>query len=275
LIEKTIGAPKAKAIPIPKRKIEDGKEQGDRRPSEPPQPPKPKLAPKAPPKKPLPEHVEKLIVKRAGYANFYFNQLNRKRVWDAFLARGDFADTTGSWVLTGVDDGGGPVVIKLGKEEISGQFPGGAVQVDTSEDLAGQLGPAGSGGLLVALHVWQRMLRQGPQQFGDVFYLGTAPVIGREGLYDVLVATHDVVESHFVFDPDSGSLIALELFTDENADPCEVYFGDYREVDSRLVPHALVVRHGDRVFTSIKLESVLFSAPASDGNDRRDDADES
>jgi hypothetical protein len=262
LIEKTVGAPKVKANPIPKRKGGDGEKPGDDRPSEQPQPPTPKPPHPMQPKTPIPKHVQELIVERSGYTNYYFNQLNRTRVWDAFATHGSFADVGGAWRLTGVDDGDGAVVIELNDQKVSGQFPGQSAEVDPSRDLAGQLGPAGSGGLLVALHVWQRMLRQGPQQFGEVFYQGTAPIIHRDGLYDVLVATYDVVESRFMFAPDSGLLVALELFTDENIDPCEVYFGDYRAVDGRQVPHALVVRHGDRVFTSIKLESVQFAAPA-------------
>jgi hypothetical protein len=107
------------------------------------------------------------------------------------------------------------------------------------------------------------MLRLGPKQFGDVYYLGTAPVIERDGLYDVLIGTHDVVEASFLFDPQSGRLIGLELFAEENADPCEVYFGDYKAVDGRQIPHTLVVRHGDRIFTRINLKSItLEKAPS-------------
>ncbi len=264
LIEKTVGAPKIKAVPIPKRKLEKEEGQDDERPSEQPQPPRPHPGTMTPSKRPIPEGVEKLIVDRPGYANYYFNELNRERVWDAFRARGDFADTGETWTLTGVDDGGGPVEIELGATMVTGQFPSGPARVDTEEDLTEQVAPLGSGGLLTALHVWQRMLRQGPEQFGEVFYQGTAPVLEHDGLYDVLIATYDVVESHFSFAPDTGSLVALELFADEDVDPCEVYFGDYRQVEGRLVPHTLVVRHGDRIFATIKLQSMRFSASAPD-----------
>jgi S1-C subfamily serine protease len=268
LLEKTGGAPKVKPVPVPvpvpERKPAD-EPKGEQAPPKDVPPPGPKPAPKKQRKIAIPAGVKELIVKRPGYANYYFNERNRERVWDAFRARGDFSDTGTTWHLTGVDDGGGAVVIELGEAKVTGQFPRGTVEFDTEGDLAEQSGPVGSGGLLMALHIWQRMLRQGPERFGEVFYQGTAPVLEREGLYDVLIATYDVVESHFFFDPGTGSLIALETFADEDVDPCEVYFGDYRELEGRQVPHALVVRHGDRIFASIKLESLQLSRPAPDG----------
>jgi hypothetical protein len=125
--------------------------------------------------------------------------------------------------------------------------------------LDGQLVPEGSGGLLVALHLWKRLLQLGPKQSGDVYYLGTAPVPDRPGLVDVLVATHNVVEARFLFDPPTGRLIGMEMFPDDQVDPCEVYFDDYRPVDGRQLPHTLLVRHGDAVYAQFKLESIVLA----------------
>jgi hypothetical protein len=108
----------------------------------------------------------------------------------------------------------------------------------------------------VALHLWRRLLVHGPERFGEVYYLGTAPLIGRQGLFDVLVAVHNVTESHFSFDPASGYLVSLEMYPDSGIDPCEVDFADYREVKGRSVPHRLTVRHGDTVFADIQWEQI-------------------
>ena len=58
---------------------------------------------------------------------------------------------------------------------------------------------------------------------------------------DLLVGLYKGVEAHFMFDPDSGQLLALEMFPDDGVDPCEIYFGDYREVDGLALPHRLEV----------------------------------
>ena len=90
--------------------------------------------------------------------------------------------------------------------------PAGRSTVVVGTDLSDQLGPAESGGLLAALHIWRRMLIEGPSKIGDAYYLGTQPLRGDEGLFDVVVVTYDVVEVQMSFDPDSGRLMALEMF---------------------------------------------------------------
>jgi serine protease Do len=207
-------------------------------------------------KEPIPDHVKPLIKERTGYANYYFNELNRDRVWNAFSAHGAFDGLTGTWTLRGTAVGGAEAQIELGDKKVTGRFTGQVGEVDLSRDLGEQLDPRGSGGLLVTLHLWQRMLRKGPTQFGDVYYLGTAPLLDRDGLYDVLVATHDVVEARFYFDRASGQLVAVEMFPDSGVDPCEVYFDDYREIEGRQWPHQIRVRHGDRSVLELTVEEI-------------------
>ncbi len=249
--------------------------QVQRAPAEPPQPkpaPKPGENPKEPmpipvPKLPgnaeaIPDEVAKYIQARPGYANYYFNALNRDRVWKDFTASGDFAEFTGTWTLLGQLAGGGDIEIVLGDKQVSGKFPTGLATVDATLDLDEQLGPADSGGLLVAMHLWQRLLTLGPEKFGDVYYLGTGPAPVQAHLADVLVATHNVVESRFLFDPQTGRLIGLEFYPNSSSDPCEVYFSDYRDIDGRMVPHQLEVRYGDQIFGVIHLNTITLSKPA-------------
>ena len=75
------------------------------------------------------------------------------------------------------------------------------------------------------------------------------------GLVDVLAGTHKGVECRFYFDPAEGDLLAIELFPDENSDPCEVYFFDYREMDGRFVPGRMAVRFGDEPFATFKIDA--------------------
>lgn len=207
----------------------------------------------------IPDHVAKLIKPREGYANYYFNELNRDRVWAAFQERGDFTGLHGQWLLEGKVRGGGPVRLALDDKQVVAQFPRGPAVLQTDGNLDTQLEPVGSGGLLVALHLWRRLLLVGPQQYGDLYYLGTIPVPGREGLADVLVATYDVIEeTRFSFDPKSGQLIGVEMYPDKDGDPCEIYFDDFRAVDGRQFPHRVQVRFGDVVFAEIEIERVLL-----------------
>jgi hypothetical protein len=156
--------------------------------------------------------------------------------------------------------GGGKVEVTLRDQESGGSFPSGAVKIDATKDLDGQLGPSDSGGLLVALHLWRQMLVGGPQNYGDVYYYGTAPYPGIEPLADVLVGVRNVVETNFAFDPAGGRLAVMEMFADGESDPCELRFSDYRRVEGRQVPHRLEVIHGDRVFAQITWSKIDLAA---------------
>jgi serine protease Do len=208
----------------------------------------------------VPAEIQKLIVARPGFANYYFNELNRDRVWSAFTAKGDFQPTGGSWKLSGELVGGGRLEVTLGDEASSGSFPQGTAKIDTAQDLDQQLGPAGSGGLLAALHLWRQLLVQGPKTFGDVVYYGTAPAAGVEGLADVLTATRNVAEMQFVFDPASGLLAALEMVADPGEDGCELRFSEYRDVAGRQFPHRVEVRRGDEMFCLIELKQIELAS---------------
>jgi S1-C subfamily serine protease len=224
------------------------------------------VGPNAPPAaKPIPEAAQKLIKKRTGFANYYFNELNRDRVWNTFQKSGGFETTTGSWTMTGEIVGAGPCEFTLGPKELTAKLPSGEFRVDLSKDFNEQLGPPQSGGLLVALHLWQRMLVQGPEKFGAVSYLGTLPLAGESKFFDVLTATYQVVEANYLFDPLSGQLAALEAAVDDEGDPCEIHFSDYRQVDGRQLPHKLEVRVGSQLFGVITLNSIKLTTAAKPG----------
>jgi len=177
-------------------------------------------------------------------------------VCSAFTAKGDFSQRSGTWKLTGEIAGGGKVEIALADETSSGLFPQGPAKIDASQDLDQQLGPAGSGGLLAALHLWRQMLIEGPQKFGEVYYYGTMPYPGIEGQADVIIATRNVAELHFIFDSADGRLAAMEMIADSADDGCELRFSDYRDVSGRLVPHRIEARHGYDLFGNMEWKTI-------------------
>jgi S1-C subfamily serine protease len=224
------------------------------------EPDKPRPKPGEPPKKdepqpprqlrphsaPMPEVVKKHFVAKEGYVNYFFNQLERDRVWKALVARGNYADAGSTWTISGQTGTAEAFTLVAAGDEASIQLPAGQVRIDLAGGLAGRLDPPGSGGLLVALAMWRRFLVEGPEKFGEVYYLGTAPLAGHEGLVDVLVATHGDVECLLMFDPAEGHLVALEMYPAEDVDPCELYFGEFKEVAGRNLPGRIEARHGDQ-----------------------------
>ena len=262
LLEKLARGGQRPPMPLPKPKSKPGEKPESRKPKPDEDIPVPTppdeggpLRPGAP-KPAMPEIVKKNFDQKRGYANYYFNRLNRDRVFKAWAARGDFAPLDKPWVLDGPLDGGGKYRFELSAQQILLTLPKEQISWPVTDELGASLAPPDSGGLFATLHLWRRLAVLGPERFGEVHYLGTAPFPGCDGLADVLVGLHGGVEGRFAFDPKTGLLAGLEMFPHENADPCEVYFADYRDVSGRQFPHRIEVRFGSEVFATFRVEAV-------------------
>ncbi len=218
--------------------------------------------------KPLPEVVKGHYEARSGFANYYFNKLNRDRIWKANLGRGDYTASPGAWAFSGDLAGGGTFDLKLTDKEASIALPLGDTRLAISDDLGEVLNPAGggavlnppgSGGLLAAMHLWRKLQTGGLGKFGQVVYLGTEPLEGRERPVDVLRGTTGGIDCDFLFDSVDGTLVGLEMYSAVDADPCEVYFGDYRESEGRFVPHRFEVHYGDNLFGILMVKKYEFN----------------
>ena len=203
----------------------------------------PKLAGKKP--APMPEIVKKHFIAKPGYVNYFFNEKERERVWSGLVSRGNYADCQGLWTLTGLTGAEEEFRLEFSGEEAAIKLPAGELRVELTGGLSSHLEPPGSGGLLTALSLWRRLLVDGPDKFGRVTYLGTMPLVDRDGLYDVLSAAHDDVECLFYCNPTNGELVALEMTPEIDADPCELYFDHYQEFAGHWLPSRIEVRHGD------------------------------
>jgi hypothetical protein len=53
-------------------------------------------------------------------------------------------------------------------------------------------------------------------------------------------------------------------------DPCEIYFGDMREIEGRFLPHRWTIRHGDEVFAELTINSYDLSAGVKPGSGEKD-----
>jgi hypothetical protein len=206
----------------------------------------------------MPDHVKAHFEARPGYVNYHFNRLAQERIWKALAARGEFDAVKGLWTLEGTLEGLGEARFELDGVKASVSLPAGKAAMVAGENLAESLDPPGTGGLLVALHLWRRLLTEGLDSYGQVSYLGTVPLLGGPRLVDCLVGIHGGVECRFLTDPDSGELLALEMFADEQLDPCELYFSDYAEVEGRLLPRTMTVRHGDDVYGRFQFSKITL-----------------
>jgi hypothetical protein len=234
---------------------------------------------KSPPEKPrrqslpgrakprLPRAIRPYYEESPGYANYWFNRHHQRRVWNACLARGDFAGIGWSWTIAARDANGDDVRIELTESTGSILMPIGQSGEEFGQKLSQATSPPRSGGMLAALHLWQRLLLVGPRRFGEVYYLGSVPWNNDDQLADCLVGTYGDVEARFYFATDSGDLIGVEMQVSDDQDPCEVYFSDIRPFEGRALPHHWVVRHGDDVFAELTILSYDHASGRSVGSE--------
>jgi S1-C subfamily serine protease len=238
--------------PAPRPKPEDKPED------KPEQPRLPQLPGRAP-ATPMPEHVKAHFEARPGYVNYHFNRLAQERIWKGLTSRGDFASLDGPWTFEGTLEGLGAARFELNDGKATVKLAAGEAAINVGDNLAESLDPPGSGGLLATLSLWRRFLIKGLDSYGQVSYLGTAPMPGREGLVDCLVGIHAGVECRFLTNPENGQLLGLEMFADEQLDPCEIYFSDYTEIQGRLLPRTISVRHGDGLYGRFQFAKIALA----------------
>ena len=219
-------------------------------------------APQIPAPQKLPPEITSLVQRREGYANYFFNLENQKRIWTANVHHGDFSNTKGQWLFSGVLTAGGEFQIALEDSRLLAQFPSGPALVDTTLDLDQQTDPENSGGLLAALYLWRHLLTSGPDKFGEMFYLGTAPTPSQPGLFDVLVGTYNVIqETRFLFDTTNGKLVGMEMALNDDIDRCDITFSDFNMYKGLQIPHKIEVRHGSQLFATLEVTNFEIKSP--------------
>lgn len=222
-----------------------------------------------PPKPPaeIPADVRPLYEPRTGFTNHHFNTVERDRVAAAVAANAPQGGSD-AWVIEGRLSVGGTFRISLTDREGVVDLPTGTTRVDATRDLDAAPNPPGSGGLLGALLIWRRLLRDGPVAVGRTEYWGTMPIFPRgalskaEGsppeLMDVLNTAVAAIEARFVVDG-SGRVVAIDFWHQPDADPCEVRFtGSLPDGAAAGMPAVMDVWRGSEHFATFEIEGVRF-----------------
>jgi hypothetical protein len=245
------------------------------------------------PAPPADTEAAKLYIPKTGFANYYFNKLERDRLMDAFHHQGDFTGFQGQWTLkTGGVIGKKPTTAEISvrppakdqkNEQIVATVDGIDYAIDplsTETKLSDLMQPPDSGGLLLALYQYRQLLTQGEKGFtgefvhGGVepFYppslIGSPPDYRKRVMCDVLRTREAGVSTKWYFrrsdqekwympQAPTGELIGFETTVDRDEDPCEVYLSDYAQQNGGTLPGRLEVRYKDKSFAV--LTNALFT----------------
>jgi S1-C subfamily serine protease len=258
-----------------------------------------KPKPQPGPRRPQPVHksaASKLYDPKPGFANYYFNKLERDRLLKAWRAGEDFSAVAGNWSFEGQTQQKIAVRLTMREEPESKAL---APKADSKappartvvrlvlgglkyeleplkqeQDVLSLTEPRGSGGLLMALYQYRRFLTMGPAGFEQYFYHG-----GYEPFYppladgtppqdpsalrvdaEVILSEHAAVPVKWYFSRQDHHMLGFEVSVVKDQDPCEVYLADFRSIDGRSLPHRLEVRHGNELFAVISINGYQLAA---------------
>jgi S1-C subfamily serine protease len=251
--------------------------------------PQPQPVPAGPP-----SPAAKLFKAKKGFANYYFNELERDRLLAAFQKHGDFSTLKGEWNITGdaraKDSSDATKItiaeVKVKKDEdkdkaealtavkmTKGNSDYLVVPLKTGQEPADIKEPTDSGGMLLGLYLYHRLLTQGAKGFEKCDHGGYEPFYpyppdGKEPARlrdlrvdaEVLLAEHASYYAKFYFSRKDQSLLGFEVRMKEDEDPCEVYFSDYQAVDGRQLPMTMVVRYGNDTYATFHIKKYSLAA---------------
>ncbi len=232
----------------------------------------------------IPEALRGMYEARNGFTNFHFNAVERDRVAANVATHYRLPKDNGPWTISGRLADGEPFRIEISDRRAIIDLPTGTTSIDATGELDTNLSPPGSGGLLAALVVWRRLLREGPAALGRTTYWGTAPLWesatkdgggdrgdadaavdggiapgtpGGSPLADVLDTAAAAVEARIMVGAD-GAIVGIELWPTPDADPCEIRFSPAPGGEASGMPAGFEVRHADRLFGRFRIDETML-----------------
>jgi len=215
----------------------------------------------------LPEAVSERYEARRGYANYWYNLQKQRQLWDRYLEQNAPKGAGYAWQISGRLADDQPFTIVLEQNRSNMRLPWGNSGALFQGAMESQLSPPRSGGLLLAIHLWQRLLDKGLRQFGEVYFLGQLPLGPNGEPADCLVGIYAGIETRFLFAPDTGQLIGIEMLPGDDADPCEISFSEFGDLGGQRFPKRWQVRYGEGLFADLRIDQWQFGASAAEAKE--------
>ena len=187
-----------------------------------------------------PEAIAAWYESRRGFANYFFNRAEQQRIWSRFRNHSKFDSLGSKWTVTGTAENQSPFQLVLDDSQSGLRIGQGIDVLEPDRPLNEQLGPSGTNGMLVALHLWRRLVRNGLTGYGDVYANGALPLFSESTeTYDILVGTLDTTETWFFFDKADGLLRRIEMSADSGTEACVLSLDRYQDFSGVLLPSEL------------------------------------
>ncbi len=208
--------------------------------------------------------VKSMLETRPGFANYYFNRLERQQVWSRLQKLGDFSKTQPTWKLTGkLATEPTPTEIGLASDKASLAIGRKSVELSLSDAMAVVADKNQEEGILIAMRAWQQLLQEGPDKIGSTIYLGTAPIyptldrsLAGMQICDCLQTTWYDAMVRFYVPVGSSEVSCIEVFGESGNDPVELYLDQYREVNGLMWPGRARLQYGTEPLFVVAIEKI-------------------
>lgn len=208
----------------------------------------------------IPEQWKHLHEEKPGYANYYFNQLEQKRVLAGLSEFMSLSALTGRWKFAGQTADNKPFVATLADAGLGLTIGEKQVYFQPLDNTEPQDEPPGTGGLLIALQHFKQLVTTDPEAFSVVAYVGSQPLDGRGPTVDVLATQAGIVQTRWYFHRQEGRLLGWDSSLGNDVDPCSVRIDSTAEFDGRRCLGTWTVRHGDTTFGTFRNTAVELQA---------------
>jgi serine protease Do len=201
--------------------------------------------------------VDELYVEKRGYSNYYFNRLELDRILALQVTQGRWHDTSKAWKINGEIPGENTnVEMLLSDENLTFRLGDKTETLHPSQGWPKWIKQRSSIGALMGMRIWQQWNRIGPRLMGEAVYLGRNPVVGRQGLLDVTRVTVSDFDAMVYTSLDTGLIQVIEVFSDKQTDPVELFFDQYETSDGRATPRTVRLVYGLETQFAIAIGSV-------------------
>jgi serine protease Do len=240
------------------------REEGERRDGGPPKDERPERGPRREGERPrgllppphaaapdVPEDLKALLVKKPGFANYRYNEIEQRRVLEALKGGEAFRRSEAGIVLTGPTGDGKPFRLTITDRGVGLEAGRNYVQqLEEEHELIDE--PPGSGGFLAGVHVFRQVLLGRQQRLADFYYYGSEPLDGIGPLVDVLIVKERGGTLRLLVRRDEGRLAGFDFWITDGADDCRVRFGDRESADG--VPAEWRVHHANEEILKLTVE---------------------
>ena len=206
----------------------------------------------------IPAEYKDLYVERSGYANYHFNLQRQELLTEAVGALGNWGAADQKWTFQG-QTRSAEFTLTLADFAALLKFPtlNQTYLLDPDrEDSYSE--PADSGGLLMALRQWRRLLIDGADGFDEFYYLGSEPLDGRGSLVHVLITSDSTIQCRWYFDRETSLLVGWDCQLAPDRDECRVRILEWKQQDSRQFPSRLVISQAENVFAELSLDQLTI-----------------